>query len=237
MSSRGHGARAGLVGLVAIALIACGSTTRGAVECPAGATWNGAVCIGDVACPPGTTLNGSVCSPPVVASGPAEASVADAAPPAQPSEAPIAPSAPAPAAPATATASAPANRCGCAPNDLNCSMKCAAAHSPGGSGPGSPMMPPASPSPAPTAPFDRAAAAAALSGAMASAKGCLTGTGPRGSGKVTVVYAPSGVVKSVAIGAPYAGTPVGACVVAAFRATRVPEFVGADVTVGKAIDL
>jgi hypothetical protein len=99
------------------------------------------------------------------------------------------------------------------------------------------MMPPASPSPAPTAPFDRDAAAAGLKAAASSAKGCKTPNGPSGAGTVTVVFAPSGVVKSAAVRQPFAGTPTGTCIMGAFQGVRVPSFAGPEVAVSKSFEL
>jgi predicted Zn finger-like uncharacterized protein len=89
-----------------------------------------------------------------------------------------------------------------------------------------------------TAPFDRGAAAAAL-GAISSALGsCKKGDGPTGSGHAQITFSPSGNVKSVDVDQPpFAGSSVGGCVAAKFRAAHVPAFSGGEVKVGKSFQI
>jgi hypothetical protein len=83
-----------------------------------------------------------------------------------------------------------------------------------------------------SAPFDRGAAAAAL-GAV-SVSGCKKSDGPTGSGHIRVTFAPSGSVQSAVVDQPpFAGTPVGGCVMGKFRSAHIPAFAGAPVSVGK----
>lgn len=82
-------------------------------------------------------------------------------------------------------------------------------------------------------PFDRAAANSALSSIAASAASCKKPDGPTGSGKVAVTFAPSGNVTTANIEGSFAGTSVGSCVAARFRAAKVPPFSGSPVTVRK----
>jgi serine/threonine protein kinase len=79
-------------------------------------------------------------------------------------------------------------------------------------------------------PFNRGVALAQLSASANRAGGCRRPGGPSGSGRATVTFANDGSPKSVAISAPFAGTPVGACVSAAFRSIHVPPFTGSPVT-------
>jgi serine/threonine protein kinase len=79
-------------------------------------------------------------------------------------------------------------------------------------------------------PFNRGVALAQLSASANRAAGCRRPGGPSGSGRATVTFANDGSPKSVAISAPFAGTPVGACVSAAFRSIHVPPFTGSPVT-------
>jgi predicted Zn finger-like uncharacterized protein len=82
--------------------------------------------------------------------------------------------------------------------------------------------------------FDRAAAISALSAAASAAQSCKRADGPTGSGRIAVTFAPSGNATTANVeGPPFAGTPVGGCVAARFRGTRVPPFGGASVTVRK----
>lgn len=86
------------------------------------------------------------------------------------------------------------------------------------------------------APFDRGAAATALASIDVAA--CATPEGPTGTGHVTLTFSPDGRLSTaVAEGAPFARTPVGACVVRKFGGVRVPAYSGGDVTVGKSFTL
>jgi predicted Zn finger-like uncharacterized protein len=82
--------------------------------------------------------------------------------------------------------------------------------------------------------FDVGAAKAALAAAAANAAGCGSASGPKGSGKVQVTFAPSGRVTSAnVVSGPFGGTSVGGCVASKFRAARVPAFSGSPQTVAK----
>ncbi len=97
-----------------------------------------------------------------------------------------------------------------------------------------PQAPP--PSDEPAGPFDRAAAAAALTSSAALASSCRKDGDPSGVASVVITFAPSGRVTSANIsGPPFAGTPTGGCIAAALRKARVPAFDGDRVTVSKTI--
>jgi Vault protein inter-alpha-trypsin domain/FecR protein/von Willebrand factor type A domain len=83
------------------------------------------------------------------------------------------------------------------------------------------------------APFDRSAAARALSAAARSVVSCVVENGPTGTGRALVTFSPSGAVSRVSIDAPFAGTPVGSCVTSRFRSVRLAGFSGSEVTVSK----
>jgi aminoglycoside/choline kinase family phosphotransferase len=51
---------------------------------------------------------------------------------------------------------------------------------------------------------------------------------PKGQAKVTLTFATDGHVKSSAVSAPYADTPMGTCVLRAMGAVIVPAFVGEE---------
>jgi hypothetical protein len=88
----------------------------------------------------------------------------------------------------------------------------------------------------PAGPFDRAAAAAALTSAAGAASNCRKEGDPSGTASVVITFAPSGRVTSANIGGPpFAGTPTGGCIAAALRKARVPPFEGERVTVSKTI--
>ncbi len=102
-----------------------------------------------------------------------------------------------------------------------------------GSKPGAAPPPPPESS---SAPFDRGAAAAALGGV--NVQSCKRGDGPTGPGHVSVTFSPSGSVSSaVADQPPFAGTAIGGCIAAKFRAARVPAFGGGSVKVGKSFSI
>jgi predicted Zn finger-like uncharacterized protein len=85
--------------------------------------------------------------------------------------------------------------------------------------------------------FDTASAKTALTAAAANASSCKEAGGPTGSGKVSIIFAPSGRPTSVAVTGDLAGTTVGSCVAKLFRATRVPAFSGDPVSVSKAFSV
>jgi hypothetical protein len=88
----------------------------------------------------------------------------------------------------------------------------------------------------PAGPFDRAAAAAALTSAAGTASTCRKDGDPSGTASVVITFAPSGRVTSANIsGPPFAGTPTGGCIAAALRRAKVPPFEGDRVTVSKTI--
>lgn len=88
----------------------------------------------------------------------------------------------------------------------------------------------------PAGPFDRDAAAAALTSGAATASGCRKDGDPSGVASVVITFAPSGRVTSANVsGPPFAGTPTGGCIAAALRKAKVPPFEGDRVTVSKTI--
>jgi serine/threonine-protein kinase len=95
------------------------------------------------------------------------------------------------------------------------------------------------PAPAPAAPLppagergpvSRGAALSALAAAASRAASCSNPDGPSGSARAMVTFSPDGPVTEVSLPAPFAGTPVGSCVVSAFRGAHVPPFSGGSVT-------
>jgi hypothetical protein len=86
------------------------------------------------------------------------------------------------------------------------------------------------------APFDRRAAGEAL--ASISIQSCKKPDGSAGSGHVTLTFDNDGSVRSAVVDQPpFAGTPVGGCIAAKFRAARVPPFGGSLVKIGKSFAL
>jgi predicted Zn finger-like uncharacterized protein len=87
--------------------------------------------------------------------------------------------------------------------------------------------------------FNKGAATAALAAAAGAAKGCKSqANGTTGSASVRVVFAPSGNVTSATVnGPPFAGTPAGSCIAAAFKGAHVPPFDGSPVAVSKTVNI
>ena len=86
--------------------------------------------------------------------------------------------------------------------------------------------------PAPGATFSRSAALASINGLRGAAQECKQAGGTQGKTRVAITFAPNGrVTVSQVSGAPFAGTPVGGCIAAAFRSATVPPFEGDAVTV------
>jgi hypothetical protein len=82
-----------------------------------------------------------------------------------------------------------------------------------------------------------AAAKSALGGIAAAAQSCKRGD-VTGTGRVIVTFATSGAAQSATVnGAPFEGTPTGACVASKFRGARVPAFSGAPYTVSKSFTI
>jgi hypothetical protein len=80
-------------------------------------------------------------------------------------------------------------------------------------------------------------AKARLGAAAESAQSCKKGDGTTGTGRVVVVFAPSGAVQSATIGPPFQGTPTGNCVAARFHGVHVPAFSGSPFSVSKSFTI
>ncbi len=78
--------------------------------------------------------------------------------------------------------------------------------------------------------FNRGAALSQLNASASRAAGCRKPSGPSGSGRATITFGNDGSARGVVVSAPFAGTPVGSCVAAAFRGIHVPPFTGSPVT-------
>jgi hypothetical protein len=86
--------------------------------------------------------------------------------------------------------------------------------------------------------FDKAAANAALTGAVGQAASCKKEGDPSGRAQVSVTFAPSGRVTIANVnGPPFAGTATGGCIAKAFRSASVAPFTGDAVTVSKTVNI
>jgi hypothetical protein len=86
--------------------------------------------------------------------------------------------------------------------------------------------------------FDRDAAVSALATQATQASQCRKEGDPSGTTTVVVTFSPSGRVTSANVnGPPFAGTPTGGCIAAAFRRAHIPAFDGDRVTVSKTLTI
>jgi predicted Zn finger-like uncharacterized protein len=86
-------------------------------------------------------------------------------------------------------------------------------------------------------PFNMGEAKARLAAAATAAEGCKKGDAT-GTGRVVVLFAPSGAAQSATVsGPPFEGTPTGNCVAARFRTVRVPAFSGSPFSVSKSFTI
>lgn len=83
--------------------------------------------------------------------------------------------------------------------------------------------------------FDKRQAGLELARATRSAESCpgvVAGeeakSKPRGEATVTVTFQEDGTVKSVSVPSPFDGTPVGECVLRAYKAVIVPPYTGGE---------
>jgi predicted Zn finger-like uncharacterized protein len=190
----------------------------------------------------------------------ASASAAPSAPPAATETAAASASAAASSAPSTETASAPKAAAAGGGGGGGKVAAAAPQGGGGGGGGGAAAAPPppkqdslaaamaggAAPTPAAgggggggagTEPFNMGEAKARLAAAAAAVQSCKKGDAT-GTGKVVVMFAPSGAAQSASInGPPFEGTPTGNCVAARFRTVRVPAFSGSPFSVSKSFTI
>mgnify|MGYP006943753009 CR=1 FL=1 len=95
----------------------------------------------------------------------------------------------------------------------------------------------ASAAPAPTAPFDRREAVAALAIAAESARVCYDPATRIFGGMVIVTFAASGRITKVDLRGPLAGNPVGDCVAQTFERVTIAPFLGDPVPVAQQVSL
>jgi|SRR5580704_1526323 predicted Zn finger-like uncharacterized protein len=143
--------------------------------------------------------------------------------------------------PSTASSAAPAPSAAPSPeaNEKPAAAETKNAANPPAKEPTSAPAPRAAAAPALEAgPFNMGEARARLGAAAAAAAGCKKANGPTGTGRVVVLFAPSGATQSATVsGPPFEGTPTGACVAARFRAVRVPAFSGSPFSVSKSFNI
>jgi hypothetical protein len=79
--------------------------------------------------------------------------------------------------------------------------------------------------------FDAEEARTAVAGVLKSVAACKEAGGATGQSSAAVTFDASGHVSSVTIGAPFAGTSTGTCIITAFKAAKVTPFSGLPGTV------
>jgi hypothetical protein len=85
--------------------------------------------------------------------------------------------------------------------------------------------------------FDETAARAALAELLKPAAACKEPGGPTGQTSATITFEPSGAVSGVTVGAPFAGSSTGTCIVTTFKRAKIAPFKGLPGTVSQAISL
>jgi hypothetical protein len=92
--------------------------------------------------------------------------------------------------------------------------------------------PPKPPATEDAAPFDKAAAANALS--SIDLVKCKSTNAPRGDGHIMVKFQPAGTATEAVVDkGPWLGTPVAKCIAKEFKKAKIPAFAGDVVQVGK----
>jgi predicted Zn finger-like uncharacterized protein len=104
--------------------------------------------------------------------------------------------------------------------------------------PKAPAVPKEAPAAASGAEFNLGEARSRLAAIVGGLQTCKRAD-TTGSGKVEIVFSPSGAVQSATLmsGSPFDGTPTGKCVEARFRQARVPPFGGGPVPVTKSFSI
>jgi hypothetical protein len=85
--------------------------------------------------------------------------------------------------------------------------------------------------------FDEAKARAALAEQLDAAAACKEPGGSLGQTTATVTFEPNGSVSGVTVGAPFAGSSTGTCIITAFKRAKVAPFTGLPRTVSQTISL
>lgn len=86
-------------------------------------------------------------------------------------------------------------------------------------------------------PFDADAARKAVAAQLTKVAACRDAGSPVGQTSAAITFEPSGKVSGVTVGAPFAGTSTGTCMVTAFKEVLVAPFSGAPATVSQIVSL
>jgi hypothetical protein len=85
--------------------------------------------------------------------------------------------------------------------------------------------------------FDAEQARGAVASMLKTVAACKEPGGPTGQANAAITFDPSGHVSSVTVGAPFAGTSTGTCIIGAFKSAKVPPFSGLPGTVSQPVSL
>jgi hypothetical protein len=85
--------------------------------------------------------------------------------------------------------------------------------------------------------FDETEARAALEGVLKAAAACKEPGGQTGQTTATVTFEPSGSVSGVTVGAPFAGSSTGTCIITAFKRAKIAPFTGLPRAVSQVISI
>jgi predicted component of type VI protein secretion system len=85
--------------------------------------------------------------------------------------------------------------------------------------------------------FDAEEARAAVAGVLKAVAACKEAGGATGQSSAAVTFDASGQVSSVTVGAPFAGTSTGTCIITALKAAKVTPFSGLPGTVSQPVSL
>ncbi|HEY3500228.1 MAG TPA: GYF domain-containing protein [Polyangiaceae bacterium] len=89
----------------------------------------------------------------------------------------------------------------------------------------------------PSQPFNKDEAVRAVAALLKTVAACREPGSPVGQTSASVTFESTGKVSSVTIGAPFAGTSTGTCMVTAFKQAKVTPFAGLPGTVSQAVSL
>jgi hypothetical protein len=85
--------------------------------------------------------------------------------------------------------------------------------------------------------FDAEEARTAIASVLKSVAACKEPGGPTGQANAAITFGAGGQVTGVTIGAPFAGTTTGTCIIGAFKAAKVAPFNGLPGTVSQPVSL
>ena len=86
-------------------------------------------------------------------------------------------------------------------------------------------------------PFDAESARTAVGAVLKSVAACREPGGPTGQTSAAITFGSNGLVTAVTVGAPFAGTSTGTCIITALKAAKMPPFSGLPGTITQPVSL